>query len=213
MTPEQVQRLFQPFERLGREQGPVEGTGIGLVITRHLVEMMGGRISVHSRAGQGSEFVLELALAEHDTAGDAAGSTAASRRPARKADTHGSVLYVDDNETNRVLMQGYFALRPGVVLHLAADGESAIAVVARHRPQLALVDMRLPDMHGLQLIERLRDIDRQLPCVAVSADAMPDDIAAATAAGFIAYLTKPLTASSLLAMVDRHLPRDRVGVL
>lgn len=204
MTAEQQQRLFEPFNRLGREGGGEEGSGIGLVIVKYLVELMGGQVLVSSRAGQGSQFVVELPAVPSRL--PAAEPTAARSTPRLRSDLRGSVLYIDDNEPNRVLMQGLFGLRPGLELSLAQDGASGIACVAERRPDLVLIDIQLPDMSGLQVLQTVRALDpsRHLACIAVSANAMPDDIAAAQAAGFDAYLTKPLSSAALFEAIDRH---------
>ena len=198
--------LFQPFNRLGRESLGVEGSGIGLVIVRNLVELMGGTLHAHSEPGIGSEFSLRLPAA----AQVAAALPAATLREGvlqLREDVHGSVLYVDDNEVNRILMEALLARRPQVRLRLAEDAASGLAMACAEPPDLLLLDIRLPDMDGLQLLRLLRSEEslRGRPCLAVSAGAMPDQIEQARAAGFDGYLTKPLDAALLLAEVDRYL--------
>jgi PAS domain S-box-containing protein len=203
MTPAQQRNLFQPFNRLGREGSRVEGTGIGLVITRSLVEMMGGRLSVRSDAGRGSEFMVDLVVAQPAAA--QAGAAAAIEPPvATRSDVRGRVLYIEDDEVNRVLMQAYLGLRPAVDLMLAVDGRSGIDAALGGAPDLVLLDMSLSDMDGLDVLRALRSHPRgrRLPCIAISADAMPEDIAAARAAGIDGYLTKPVPIAQLLAVVD-----------
>ena len=206
MTPQQLRGLFQPFNRLGREASPVEGTGIGLVITRSLVELMGGELSVRSDAGRGSEFIVDLPAAQPAAAVPLA---PASVHPAvaTRTDVGGRVLYIEDDEVNRVLMQAYLALRPNVELVMAMDGKSGIQSALTTAPDVVLVDMSLPDMRGLDVLRALRDSPqgRCLPCIAISADAMPEDIAAAHAAGMDAYLTKPLAIAQLLSTLDATL--------
>jgi hypothetical protein len=132
MTPAQLRNLFQPFNRLGRETSRVEGTGIGLMITRSLVELMGGTLSVRSEAGHGSEFVVDLLVAQSVAA--APGAPVTTRVIATtRSDVSGRVLYIEDDEVNRMLMQAYLGLRPGVELTLAVDGKSGIGSCARHR--------------------------------------------------------------------------------
>ncbi len=203
MTPQQLQSLFQPFNRLGREASRVEGTGIGLVITRGLVELMGGEVSAHSEPGRGSEFVVDLPAAKRAAAAPATPATAdiaAATRP----DVSGRVLYIEDDEVNRLLMQAYLALRPNVVLALAVDGKSGIEAALSTAPDVVLIDMSLPDMGGLDVLRALRAQPgpRRVPCIAVSANAMPEDIATAQAAGIDGYLTKPLSAVQLLSTLD-----------
>lgn len=129
--------------------------------------------------------------------------------PTARDDIVGQVLYVDDQEMNRLLMQAFFTLRPRVRLSLATDGRSGIDAALRGGFQLVLLDLMLPDLPGAEVLHELRrhEATRDLPCVAVSAHAMPDDITATMAAGFSGYLTKPLVAGALLAEIDRHLLR------
>jgi PAS domain S-box-containing protein len=204
MSPAQIEQLFQPFNRLGRERTGTEGTGIGLVISRRLAELMGGSLMVQSSAGQGSVFQLRLPRA--DTA------------PADRRDTSGlgnlasdyhqrHVHYIEDNETNIEVMRGILAQRPQVRLEVSTTGTAGLAALKANRPDLLLLDMHLPDTDGLQLLQVLRD-DPQLahiPVVVVSADAMGSQIEAALAAGALAYLTKPVSVSELLRVVDERL--------
>ncbi len=208
MNDQQLMHLFQLFNRLGQEQSSVEGAGIGLVITRHLVELMGGEILVSSQARQGTEFCIRLnpssgagALPE---AKGAAASDPSDGAP-RAEPSLGRVLYIEDNAVNRALIEGYVSLRPGVELELAVDGESGIEQARRLVPDLILIDMMLPDLHGLEVIQRIRNIDilKRVRCVAVSANAMPRQIDEAAAAGFDSYLTKPVSLQSMLAELDR----------
>lgn len=206
MTKQQVGSLFQAFNRLGREASNVDGTGIGLVIARSLIELMGGSMSVRSQVGKGSDFTVEL-----DRAQPVAASAAVlepSGGSVRRTEVCGRVLYVDDNEVNRVLMTGFFAHRPSVELHVAADAESGLHLAREKRPDLILLDIRLPGMDGFELLEALRQDDqlRKVPALAVSASAMPDEVSKALRAGFLGYLTKPLAMDVLLPAVDRWLP-------
>jgi CheY-like chemotaxis protein len=206
MTPQQLQSLFQPFNRLGREASQVEGTGIGLVITRSLVELMGGELSVRSEPGRGSEFIVDLQAAQPAVAAPSAPATA-HMAAATRTDVSGRVLYIEDDEVNRLLMQAYFALRPKVELVLAVDGKSGIEAALTTEPDVVLVDMSLPDMRGLDVLRALRSQPhaRRVPCIAISADAMPEDIASAQAAGMDGYLTKPLPIAQLLSALDAAL--------
>lgn len=139
----------------------------------------------------------------------AAPSAAASAPPdlASGAGTRGRVLYIDDEEVNRLLMQALLGFRPGVALQMAEDGATGIAAALAAPPDLVLLDMRLPDMTGLQVLQQLRadPSTAGVPCVAVSANAMPDDIAEAMQGGFDAYVTKPIACGLLFAEVDRLL--------
>ena len=130
--------------------------------------------------------------------------------PLPQPEVRGRVLYVDDEELNRLLMQALLDFRPGVALQLAADGAGGLAAARATPPDLMLLDMRLPDMTGLQLLHALR-ADPALagvPCIAVSANAMPADIADALRGGFDAYITKPIVSAQLFAEIDRVLARQ-----
>jgi CheY-like chemotaxis protein len=141
-------------------------------------------------------------------AGSAAAVVPAGSAP--RAEARGRVLYVDDEELNRLLMQALLDFRPGVALQMAADGAGGLAAARAAPPDLVLLDMRLPDMTGVQLLHALR-ADAALagvPCIAVSANAMPADIADALHAGFDAYITKPIVSAQLFAEIDRVLARQ-----
>lgn len=124
-----------------------------------------------------------------------------------RAELQGRVLYVDDEELNRLLMRALLELMPGVTLAMAVDGASGLAAARAAPPDLLLLDMRLPDMSGLQLLQALRadPLLAGVPCVAVSANAMPDDIAEALRGGFDAYITKPIASAQLFREVERFL--------
>ena len=209
MDAAQVSALFQPFNRLGRDQSGVEGTGIGLVISRGLASLMAGTLTVTSRPGVGSLFRLDLPAGDRP-AGPAAGlarAGAAAALPAAREDVRGCVPYVDDNDVNRLLMQAMLTGRPGVRLVLAEDGAGGLRAARRERPDLVLLDIRLPDMDGHAVPAALRaDPDlRAVPCLAMSAGAMPADITRAALTGFDGYLTKPLDLSLLLGEVGCRL--------
>ncbi|MFY7941586.1 MAG: ATP-binding protein [Burkholderiaceae bacterium] len=216
MSAQQLAQLFQPFNRLGKEHSTIEGTGIGLAITQHLVELMGGEVSVASQQRVGSEFcvVLKPAQAPSHWRSDAQTAVAQGEMPsafgaeaiASSPEPHWSrVLYIEDNAVNRSLVEGYVSLRPGIALEMAVDGQSGIDAALRQRPDLILVDMMLPDLHGLQVIERLRQAPslQSVRCIAISANAMPQQIVEAKAAGFDDYLTKPVSMKLLLTELDR----------
>jgi signal transduction histidine kinase/ActR/RegA family two-component response regulator len=204
LSASQLQALFQPFNRLG-QSAHTEGVGIGLVITQHLVDNMGGRIEVQSTPGQGSIFTVLLRRGRPEAA--PADSSIHPQLPASRSDVRGSVLYIEDDEVNRILTQSYLQLRPGVQLRLAGSGEAGVASALAQRPDLVLVDMSLPDTHGLQLAARLQAVlgPGCPPLVAYSANAMAEDIATALASGFSAYLVKPASTQAILETVDRHL--------
>ncbi|CAN5902266.1 hypothetical protein BH11PSE8_BH11PSE8_45800 [soil metagenome] len=202
LSPEQVGTLFQPFNRLGRETSAIEGTGIGLVITRSLVEAMGGTLTVESRVGQGSEFTVTLPLATAVAGGDPAASPIAA---GARAALQGRVIYIDDDEVNLLLMQAFLVKRPGITLLTVSDGRSGMALALAAPPDLMMIDLMMPDMDGFDVLEAVRAAPalRHVPCVAVSANAMPNEIDAAIAEGFDGYVTKPIASHALLAEIDR----------
>jgi PAS domain S-box-containing protein len=206
LSPAQRERLFEPFNRLGLESAPIEGTGIGLTIAKSLAEQMGGAIAVQSEPGRGSEFSVTLPLASTASSATAA-PTEIVHSTRERADVCGSVLYVEDNPANYAVVEAVLRQRPGVTLMKAADGSAARVLAAVCQPDLILVDMRLPDTDGLSLFRALRaePATQAIPCIGLSANALPGDIDAARAAGFADYLTKPLTAAELLRCVDRAL--------
>jgi CheY-like chemotaxis protein len=197
--------LFEPFDRLGAEHSGTEGTGLGLAITRQLVLLMDGQLQVESTPGQGSCFTVRLpvgsAVAEPVAADARAPLAETTRRPLR-------ALYVEDNPTNLVLMQAMLE-RPecaGVTLHTATDGRTGLAAAQRLRPELILLDLSLPDMDGRELLQRLRDDPAlaQVPCVAVSANALAPEVASALQAGFQDYVTKPFSLQRLVEVLDHY---------
>jgi PAS domain S-box-containing protein len=204
MTPEQLAQLFQPFNRLGRERTSHEGTGIGLVISQRLAELMGGSLVAHSIDGEGSVFVLTLPRAPDP-------DSVRSDLDALPAEAPGYqrriVHYVEDNETNVEVMRGILAQRPQVALQVSITGLEGLAAIRATRPDLILLDMHLPDLTGMELLQRLQadDLTAGIPVVMVSADALADQIEAAFQAGCTHYLTKPVSVVELLAVVDRLL--------
>lgn len=209
LAPEQLERLFLPFSRLGRAPAAVEGTGLGLALTRSLAERMGGSVSVpHSQPGQGSIF--RLALAAVPPAGIRQDPPEAHRTVVREDETScARVLCVEDNEVNRVVFEGLFALRPGLRVDYAMTGRDALALARARQPQLVVLDMHLPDMSGAEVFEALQadPATRGIPVLACSASAYAEDIEAARIQGLAGYMTKPVDMVEFLSTLDRHLPR------
>lgn len=204
LTAAQQEHLFEPFNRLGIERSGIEGTGIGLVITQRLVHLMGGELSAEGVIGEGSCFTASLPLAR--AVGDTSAAVPADAPGSAQAVTPYTVLYAEDNPVNVELVRQVLKMRPACRLQVAANGEQALRLAQQERPDLMLVDMHLGDMSGLDLAGRMAR-DPQLsnvPRIALSADAAPDQARAALAAGFAAYLTKPLNVAQLLRSIDEQ---------
>jgi len=210
MQAEQLKSLFQPFNRLGQETSAREGTGIGLVVTRHLVELMGGELGVASTPGAGSLFWIDLPEAEAGFGRAAvAGATALAvpdeantdRGEARAATT---VLCVEDNPASLALIQAALASRPGVELISAPNGQRGIELARSRQPDVILMDNNMPVLSGgaAQAILRSDPRTAHIPVIAISANAMPDAVSKGLAAGFYRYLTKPLDLRALNEALD-----------
>ena len=204
----QLAALFQPFNRLGREGSNIEGTGIGLVITKRLVELMGGAIRVRSVVGEGSEFEVDLPFVRAEGLVPAALEALVDAVAAHPGGPC-TVLYIDDDPINRLLVKALLEMRDDVRLHLASNGAEGVAATLELHPELVLSDMRMAGMSGLDVMHALRSRPELegLRIVAVSASAMPREIELALAAGFDNYLTKPVMADELFREVDRTLER------
>ncbi|MBS0447078.1 MAG: PAS domain S-box protein [Proteobacteria bacterium] len=203
IAPEDLQRLFEPFNRLGAEASRVEGTGIGLVLSRRLMRLMGGELTIGSAVGQGTTATLTLRLAR------APAPVRAVASPSRPGVLGGSldVLYAEDNEVNAELVRQIVGLRPAVTLRIAENGRTALRMAHERPPELMLVDMHLGDMTGLELAHALRSSQatQQIKLVALSADALPEQIETAMSHGFENYLTKPVDFRQLLDLLDDHI--------
>jgi signal transduction histidine kinase/ActR/RegA family two-component response regulator len=205
----QRSQLFQPFNRLGAEYSPTEGTGLGLVISRSLAESMGGSLDLASPEGRGCCFVLRLRQAHDSGPALPPPQPPAASAPTRPQPGHVDVLYVEDDPVNVLLMESILMRRPGLALRVARNGAEARQAAQVRVPDLLLLDMHLPDTDGMQLLFQLRTCAgaERVPAVAVSADAMPQDIALAMSCGFDAYWTKPLNVVRLLNDLDAVLLR------
>lgn len=202
LTPQQVERIFTPFERVNADSN-VEGTGIGLALSRRLMQAMGGEIGVDSRRDEGSRFWIELPLpTDHETP-DAPVSGTMPLDLGLAGRSERVVLYIEDNPVNVVLMEGMLARAPGLTLISEAHPLAGLERARSEQPDLILLDIQLPDMSGFEVLRHLREsaATRHIPVIAVSANAMDDDIAAGHAAGFSDYVTKPLELNKLLSAV------------
>ncbi len=205
IPPEMLDRLFTPFDRLDADATTIEGTGLGLALSKRLVEAMGGTIRVESGVGHGTTFTVDVAAAEapvaHETIPEPAGMPTGPRA------TRGKILYVEDNVANIQLLQRIVTRRPGVSLQASMQGRPAIDLARAHAPHLILLDLHLPDIPGEEVLAHLlADPEtRDIPVVILSADATPAQIERLLALGARAYLTKPFDVTELLALVDETL--------
>ncbi|HEX2191262.1 MAG TPA: PAS domain S-box protein [Longimicrobiaceae bacterium] len=202
IAPEMMEELFVPFARLGAEHSGVEGTGLGLALSRRLVEAMGGELRVESTPGLGSVFTVELERAGDPLAAPEEGRRAAPTAPG--GERPATVLYVEDNVANLSLIETILADRPGITLVPALQGRLGLDLAVEHRPDLILLDLHLPDIPGEEVLRRLRAEPRTsaTPVVVISADATPGSVKRLLDAGAHAYLTKPLDVDQFLEAVD-----------
>jgi PAS domain S-box-containing protein len=195
LPPDMLQQLFQPFNRLGQERGAEEGTGIGLVMSKRLVELMGGLIGVESTVGSGSVFWFELnSTAEPRLGMDVAQPAAISQGQVKHLSQVRTLLYVEDNPANLKLIEQLIARRPDMRLLSARDGNRGIELARASLPEVILMDINLPGISGIEALQILREdpATAHIPVVALSANAMPRDIEKGLQAGFFRYLTKPI---------------------
>ena len=196
LTPEQLQHLFLPFNRLGQEAGPIEGTGIGLVVAKRLVEIMGGIIGAESTVGQGSVFWFEL------KSSSAPASLAMADVPALSLEIPAvsrnispyTLLYIEDNPANLQLVEQIIVRYPEISLLSATDAKDGIAIAREKLPEVILMDINLPGMSGIDAMQILREdpLTKHIPVIAITANAMQLDIENGLQAGFFRYITKPI---------------------
>ncbi len=204
LAPEQIEQLFQPFNRLGQEANTEEGTGIGLVMAKRLVELMGGVIGLESTVGQGSTFWFEMDLTNTrvQDADEIMGEPVKTYRHSGAAQH--LLLYVEDNPANLMLVEDLIARRPDIKLITARDGLEGVALARSALPDMILMDINLPGISGITalLILAKDPATKHIPIVALSANAMPRDIAKGLEAGFFRYLTKPIKVNEFMDTLD-----------
>jgi CheY-like chemotaxis protein len=212
ISADDIARLFVPFERLGAASTDVEGTGIGLALSRRLAEAMGGALEVDSTVGEGSTFWIELPRVE--------GTVERYERlvgeplpPRQVVDRRHLVLYIEDNLANVTLAERVFAERGDIELMPVMQGRLGVDLARQHRPALILVDLHLPDIPGDEVLQQLRadPVTQPIPVVVVSADASPGRVERLRAAGATAYVTKPFDVRELIRTVGDILPTNRDG--
>lgn len=207
IPPERLNELFQPFNRLDAGKSAIEGTGIGLSITRRLIELMGGEVGVESTVGEGSTFWIELPETVDESAIAATQLADLTGKYEAKPDHAHTVLYIEDNPINIKLISQILTRRPQIRLLTAHAPELGIELAFAHLPDLILLDINMPGMDGYQVLQSLRAnavLDRT-PVIAVTANAMPREIRRGIEAGFTAYVTKPVDVEQFLQAVDEAL--------
>jgi PAS domain S-box-containing protein len=215
LSEDKVAQLFQPFNRLGQEYGNEEGTGIGLVVSKRLVELMGGSIGAQSRVGVGSVFWIELnATSMPRLITGKAVTPAAPAVCLQPGDCQQTLLYVEDNPANLMLIEKLIERRSDIRLVSARDGTRGVSIARECLPDAILMDINLPGISGIDAMKILRDdpLTSGIPVIALSANAMPRDIERGMEAGFFKYLTKPIMVNELTAALDEALKISRSAV-
>ena len=215
LSQEQLEQLFQPFNRLGQETGVEQGTGIGLVVTKQLVELMGGTIGVQSTVGVGSEFWVELIP---DLTLQLAPRTILPTEPAPQITTNRAprtLLYIEDNPANLMLIEQIIKGHPHLSLLNAHDANLGIELARVHRPDVILMDINLPGISGIEALKILRHDPAiaHIPVVAISANALPSDIEKGLKTGFFRYLTKPIKINEFINALDDALTFSETGLV
>jgi signal transduction histidine kinase/CheY-like chemotaxis protein len=210
LRPEQMEQLFQPFNRLGQENGTEDGTGIGLVVTKRLVEMMGGEIGVISAPDVGSTFWIELKSSNGAIYDAKLGFPAIAAEPKREQPANApqrTLLYVEDNPANLKLIQVIIAYRSDLRLLTASEANLGIELARSHQPEVILMDINLPGLSGTGAMIKLRSdpATAHIPVIALTANAMPRDVAKGVALGFFRYLTKPININEFFETLDTAL--------
>ena len=212
LTPTQLAALFEPFNRFGAESEGIEGTGIGLTIVKALVEGMGGSVTVTSTPGEGTAFDVTLPLASGAPAVVAVAQPAADfAHPAwnePRRERAGKILYIEDNHVNVLLVEELVKSVAGLGIASEPTGTAGVARARSMQPDLVLIDLQLPDFDGFEVLRRLRaePSTRAIPCIALSANAMPEDIERGLAAGFADYWTKPIDFPAFLGALKKRFP-------
>jgi len=212
LSKEQQNRLFMPFERIGREAGLIEGTGIGLVITKRLIEMMGGMIGIETSTNRGSTFFIEINLTNSDIEQQLISSTPSMSSidtvtPSDELSSVKTILYIEDNPANLRVVEAVIENQDRYTLISAHNASTGLELAETHQPDIILMDINLPGIDGYEALKRLRlkENTRNIPVIAVSANAMERDIKRGITAGFEHYLTKPFDVIELINTLDKTL--------
>lgn len=214
LSPEQLQELFKPFNRLGQDDGDEEGTGIGLVVAKRLVELMGGTIGVESTVGKGSVFWFELPSIAAPEKSESAKEAPVLIKPQKDYELRScTLLHVEDNPVNLQLVDQIIARHPEINLLSAKNGDRGIEIARESLPDIILMDINLPGMSGTEAMQILHEdpLTAHIPVIAISANAMQLDIERSIEAGFFRYITKPIKVDELMDTLNHALEyTDRV---
>jgi CheY-like chemotaxis protein len=209
LSPEKLSQLFQPFNRLGQESGTVEGTGIGLVVTRRLIDLMEGTIGVESIAGTGSTFWIELKCDNipQVSASNTMREEFLAQVRGQKNEARRTLLYVEDNPANLLLVEQIMLEQPHISMFSARDGNHGVEMARAHRPDVILMDINLPGISGIEAMNILRkdQTTMHIPIIALSANAMLQEIKLVQEAGFFSYLTKPIKINEFMNALNSAL--------
>lgn len=209
LSPDQLAQLFQPFNRLGKENSNEEGTGIGLVMTKRLVKLMGGKITVESTLGKGTLFSVELLMGAEDPLAIARNDVhlLSDYHQIKNSSSKRTLLYVEDNPANLTLVEDIIASRTDFSLLSARDGFAGVELARLAQPDLILMDINLPGMNGTDALKILAKdpLTQHIPVIALSANALPNDIQQGLEGGFFRYLTKPIRINELMNSLDAAL--------
>jgi CheY-like chemotaxis protein len=214
LSPDMLPQLFEPFNRLGRERSAEEGTGIGLAMSKRLVELMGGAIGAESTVGSGSVFWFELNSAAEPRLEIDGAHPAIVEVPVRHgAPVRSTLLYVEDNPANLKLIEQIIARSPDIGLLTARDGLEGVELARAKQPDVILMDINLPGISGIDALKILREdpATAHIPVVALSANAMRGDIEKALQAGFFRYLTKPIKVREFMETLEVALEFAALG--
>ena len=208
LSPDQLAQLFQQFNRLGQESSNREGTGIGLIVAKQLIELMGGIIGVDSMVGTGSVFWIELPAMTGQHPAPEESTPMALPNPQKTLEAPiQTLLYVEDNPANMKLVEQIIARQPNLRLLTANDATSGIQIARDYQPDIILLDINLPGINGIEALHLLRSdpSTAHITVLALSANAMPADVEKGLEAGFFNYITKPININEFMAKLDTAL--------